>query len=71
MSPQDTGKQVDQDLGNLTSYGNEPQDGFPVKPRGFVVPPLDNRAQREIPSCKQLINRCIHYKHNVYFISNV
>ena len=26
-----TGKKVDQDPGDLTSYGNEPQDGFPLK----------------------------------------
>ena len=32
MYQQDKGKQVDQDPGDLISFGNEPQDGFPVKP---------------------------------------
>ena len=32
MSPQNTGKQVDQDPGDLISFGNESQGGFPVKP---------------------------------------
>ena len=32
MPLQDRGKQVVQDPWNLISFGNEPQDGFPVKP---------------------------------------
>ena len=30
-SPQDTGKQVDQDPGDVISFGNEPQGALPVK----------------------------------------
>ena len=39
MPPQNTGKQVDQDSGDLISFRNEPQGGFSVK--SAQLPSLD------------------------------
>ena len=56
MSLQDTGKQMDQDPGDLIFFGNEPQGRLPVKPvrrpsiqpRGSIVPLFDNKARRDM-----------------------
>ena len=76
MSPQDTGKQVDEDLGasyplvmnlRVDSLWNLPDDHHWL--RGSAAPPLEQLGS-ERNTIPRIINKCmpIGYKYNVYAI---
>ena len=69
MSPQNTGAQVDQDPGDLISFGNEHQGGFFVNCQGSVVRQcMASGSGNILLSRTQIIITCLMSENIVYTI---